>query len=61
MTILSIGITIIKMGVLGGLGAGFITGIIWFGKYNPKLKGSVGGGNNNESDTIENLRKAVRQ
>lgn len=57
--VLTIGITLIKMGVLGGLGSGIIAGVKWFGKYDPKFKGNTGG-NNNESDAIENLRKAVR-
>lgn len=60
MTILSIGVTIIKMGVFGGLGAGIIAGVKWFGKYDPKLnkgKDRDGGG---VPDAIENLRKATR-
>lgn len=57
-TIITIGVTLMKMAVLGGLGSGIITGVKWFGKFDPKLKGK--GGVKDDSDPIEHLRQRVR-
>lgn len=62
VALIGIGITIIKVCAFGGLGAGAITGIKWFSKFEPtfKKKSNLGGGDN-DSTNLEHLRKAVRQ
>lgn len=60
----TIGITIIKMGVLGSLAASIITGVKWFGKYEPNFKkknSSMNGGQDDEPNHIEHLRKQASQ
>lgn len=60
--VITIGASLIKLGVFGGLGATVITGIKWFSKYDPKLKKkSTTGGEHDESDGVESFRTAVRQ
>ncbi|MBD1379186.1 DUF7394 family protein [Metabacillus arenae] len=60
--LIGIGITILKVCAFGGLGAGAITGIKWFSKFDPSFKRkSILGGGESDSTDLEHLRKKVRQ
>ncbi|WP_299831307.1 hypothetical protein [uncultured Metabacillus sp.] len=59
--LIGIGVVIIKVCAFGSLGAGIITGVKWFAKFDPtfKKKSSLGGGDSDNN--LEHLRKAIRQ
>lgn len=58
--LIGIGVTIIKVCAFGGLGAGLITGIKWFAKFEPSFKKKSGGGDS-DSVNLEHLRKTAKQ
>lgn len=58
---ITIGLTLVKLGAVGGLASSAIAGIKWFAKYDPKFGGSSRRDNGGEeNDGIERLRKEVR-
>jgi hypothetical protein len=59
--VVTIGVALIKMGVLGGVGVAIVTGVKWFGKFEPTLKGKSARGGSESDNVGESLRKRLAE
>jgi len=59
--VVAIGVALVKMSVLIGMGTTIITGVKWFGKFEPTLKGKSSRGGSESDNVGESLRKKIAE
>lgn len=59
--VITIGVTLIKLGAVGGFTASVVAGIKWFAKFDPNFKSKKAklGGDDDDSG-VEHLRNTIR-